>query len=394
MALDELDGTRVRHLPARGRTGLRADPGAERGEQSVHARVVEAARDGREHRHVGVRQLERHVVAPPLLAHVPQRVLGAALLELVERDQLREVQHVDLLELARRAVLARHDVHGHVHEVHDLGVALPDARGLHHDQVEIRIAQQVQHVGEHRAGREVLASRRERAHEDLPRRERVHADAVAEQRAAAAAPRRVHRDDGDVAVREMPHEPHQELVGQARLAGAAGAGDADDRRPMLRARHGLAQRLAQARGLVLQLERGDRAGDLLVVARTDRPELGMRGSRPVLHAADDVLDHAVEAELAAVLGRVDALDAVGLELLDLVRRDRAAAADHDADVLRVLLAQHVHHVAEVLVVAALVGADRDAVGVLLDRRAHDVGDAAVVPEVHDLGRRAPAAGGG
>ena len=49
-----------------------------------------------------------------------------------------------------------------------------------------------------------------------------------------------------------------------------------------------------------------------------------------------------------------------------------------------LLAQHVHHVREVFVVAALVGADGDAVRIFLDGGAHDVGDAAVVAEVHHL----------
>jgi hypothetical protein len=57
----------------------------------------------------------------------------------------------------------------------------------------------------------------------------------------------------------------------------------------------------------------------------------------------------------------------------------------DLDVARALPAQHVHHVPEVLVVAALVAADRDAVGILLDRGTDDVGDAAVVAEVDDFG---------
>ena len=82
---------------------------------------------------------------------------------------------------------------------------------------------------------------------------------------------------------------------------------------------------------------------------------------------------------------VDPLDAERLELGDLRGRDRAAAAAEDADVVGAALAQHVDHVAEVLVVPALVGADGDRVGVLLDRRAHDVGDAAVVAEVDHLG---------
>ncbi len=74
-----------------------------------------------------------------------------------------------------------------------------------------------------------------------------------------------------------------------------------------------------------------------------------------------------------------------MQLLDLVRRDRAAAADHYADVTSARLSEHVDHVAEVLVVPALVGAAGDGVGVFLDRGAHDVGDAAVVPEMNDFG---------
>jgi hypothetical protein len=181
-----------------------------------------------------------------------------------------------------------------------------------------------------------------------------------------------------------PHEPHQQLVGQARLACATRAGDADDRRAVADARDGLAQRFAQCGRVVLDLERRDGTGNLLVVTRADRTELE-RGPRPGAYALDHVADHPVEPELAPVLGRVDALDAVGVQFLDLVRRDRAATADDDADVLCAQLPQHVHHVAEVFVVPALVRTDRDAVGVLLDRRAHDVGDAAVVPEVDDLG---------
>ena len=363
---------------------LRVEPRAQRREQPVHARIVEAARDRREHRHLVVGPLELGAVAPPLLAHVAQRVLGAALLELVQRDQVGEIEHVDLLELARRAVFARHHVHRHVDEVDDLGVALADARRLDDDQVEAGVLQQVEHVGQHGAGREVLAARRQRAHEHLLGRERVHADAVAEQRAAAAASRRVHRDDGDVAVREVPHEAHQQFVGQARLARAARAGDADDRRRACAARHGAAQRFAAARARPRRA-RAPRSCARSAGGRADRPGRTRTRPRRPRARAEDVVDHAVEAELAAVLRRVDALDAVGLELLDLVRRDGAAAAHDHADVLRAELAQHVHHVPEVLVVAALVGTAGDAVGVFLDRGAHDVGDAAVVAEVHDLG---------
>ncbi len=85
------------------------------------------------------------------------------------------------------------------------------------------------------------------------------------------------------------------------------------------------------------------------------------------------------------LGRVDALDAVSLELLDFVRCNRAATAHDDADVRRTEVLRHRHHVLEVLDVPALVRTAGDPVGIFLQRGPHDVGDAAVVAEVHDLG---------
>ena len=89
-------------------------------------------------------------VALPLLAHVAQRVLRAALVELVEDHDVGEVEHVDLLELRRRAELRRHHVQRDVDDVDDLGVALADAGGLDDDQVE---AGRLQHARPRRATR-------------------------------------------------------------------------------------------------------------------------------------------------------------------------------------------------------------------------------------------------
>jgi hypothetical protein len=49
--------------------------------------------------------LEALAVALVLLAHVAQRVGGALAVELVDRDEVGEVEHVDLLELRRGAEL-------------------------------------------------------------------------------------------------------------------------------------------------------------------------------------------------------------------------------------------------------------------------------------------------
>ena len=73
------------------------------------------------------------------------------------------------------------------------------------------------------------------------------------------------------------------------------------------------------------------------------------------------------------------------ERRDLVGHDHATATAVDADVARALLGEPVGEVREVLDVAALVRRHRDRGRVLLHDRLHDVVDAAVVPEVDDLG---------
>ncbi len=140
-----------------GRIGTRAAPDrpAQVREHPGQTRIVELAGNRRIDGHVLIGALERDVVALPLLAHVAQRILGAALVELVDDDDLGEVEHVDLLELARGAELARHHVDGHVDQVDDLRVALADAGGLDHHEVEAGGAQERDRVGQHRARRAV-----------------------------------------------------------------------------------------------------------------------------------------------------------------------------------------------------------------------------------------------
>ena len=268
--------------------------GAQRCEQRIDACVVELARDGRKDRQLLWRRLEQLAVARYLLANVTECVLGAALLVLVEDDEIREVQHVDLLELAGGAIVAGHDVHRQVDQVHDFGVALADARGLDHDQVEARGLQELHRISEDRGGREVLAPRRQRAHEQLRVLQRVHADAVTEQRAAGAPARRVHRHDRHPPIRKVADDAAQDFVGQRGLAGSAGAGDAEHGRPVER----LGRRAAQPRdgGLVALLEQRDRARKRDRVVRRHLAALEQRARRRA-HAPEHVLDHAVEPEL-------------------------------------------------------------------------------------------------
>ena len=112
------------------------EPGLERLVQRGHAVIVEAAGDRAEDRHLLGPLLERLLVALHLLGDVAQRVRGAPAVELVDRDELGEVEHVDLLELAGRPVLGRHHVQRYVDERHDRRIALADPRGLDDHQVE------------------------------------------------------------------------------------------------------------------------------------------------------------------------------------------------------------------------------------------------------------------
>ena len=117
----------------------------------------------------------------------------ALAVELVDRHELGEVEHVDLLELAGGAELRRHDVHRDVDQRHDGGIALADARGFHHDQVEAGGLAGGDDVGQGGGDLAAEVARGERAHEDAralalaPGSDGIHADAVAEQGAAALA---------------------------------------------------------------------------------------------------------------------------------------------------------------------------------------------------------------
>ena len=364
------------------------EPCGQRLVQRGDAVVVEARRHRPEHRHRVRGLLEPLAVALVLLAHVAQRVLRALAVELVDRDEVREVQHVDLLELARRAEFRRHHVQRCVDQRHDRGVALPDPRGFDDDEVEARDLARRDDVGQRLRDLAAGVARGERAHVDLRMLDRVHPDPVAEQRAAGLAPRRVDGDDRDLQrVALVDAEAPHQFVGQRALARAARAGDAERRHRGLR-RAGQ-QFGPQLRGHDAGLEARDqprqRARLREPVAGVQRRERTRQVVREVgVGRRDDLVDHPLQAELLPVLGREDPRHAVLVQFRDFGGDDHAAAAAEHLDVAGAALAQQVQHVLEELDVAALVGRDRDAVGVLLDRAVDDLLDRPVVAQVDDL----------
>ena len=140
-------------------------PRLERLVQRSDAVIVEAAGHGAEDRHGFGRLLEGFAVALHLLGDIAQRIGGALAVELVDRHELGEVEHVDLLQLAGRAELRGHHVHRYVHQRHDGRVALADAGGLDDDQVEAGHLARVEHVRQGLADFAAVVARGQAAHE-------------------------------------------------------------------------------------------------------------------------------------------------------------------------------------------------------------------------------------
>jgi hypothetical protein len=353
-----------------------------------HPVVVELGGDGAEDRHLLRFAVEGLAVALDLLAHVLHGVVAAAFFELVDRHQVGEVQHVDLLELGGGPVLARHDVQGDVHEVHDARVPLADAGGFGDDQVEARGLDRQDGVGQRFGDFGGGAARGERAHVDPRVANGVHADAVAQERPAGLAARGVAAQDGYAYLFEVVQDAHDQLVGQRGLAGPPGAGDADHGHPaaadllgQLRAQFG---QVAVFEGFG-HLGRRDEIGHQPLVVRREPLEgevEALDGGK--IQGLHQVVDHALQAHAGAVLGRVDLGDAVGFELLDLLRHDHPAAPAEHLDVRSAALPQQVHQVLEELDVPALVARDGHPLRVLLDGGVHDLLDRAVVAQMDDL----------
>ncbi len=358
--------------------------------QGGHAVVVEARGVGAEDRHLLGAAAEGFAIALHLLGDVAQRVGRSLAVELVDGDELGEVQHVDLFELAGRAELGRHHVERHVHVRHDRGVALADAGGLDDHEIEAGDLAGGDDVGQRGGDFAAEVARGQRAHVDpralRPRRDRVHADAVAEQGAPALAARGVDGDDGDV-----------EANRPGRCAGARISWSVSEDLPAppvpVTPTTGMRRLAASARTACSSCASAVPFSSAVISCASARQPCsvwpcqgapisrsGAKGTGSQVHVAahDHVVDHALQAHLLPVLGRVDARDAVGVQVGDLLGDDHAAATPEYLDVAAVALPQQIERVLEVLDVAALVGADGNALHVLLQRRGDHLVHRAVV----------------
>ena len=149
----------------------------------------------------------------------------------------------------------------------------------------------------------------------VPRRDRVHPDAVAEQRAAALAPRRV---DATTAMRSASSWSRRRRTARrsGALARAAGAGDAEHRRPARRAASD--SRAAFSPGATLPFS------SAVISCASARQfdsawpwiasSAGARGREVAVAAHHHLADHALRGPCAGRPRAVDARDAVGLQL--------------------------------------------------------------------------------
>ena len=150
------------------------------------------------------------------------------------------------------------------------GVSTTTRSAPHAFAASIDARERARHGDAHRV---VARAGGQRAEEHLRAVERVHPDAVAQQRTAAAPPGGVDGDDRDAhLVGLVETEATQQFVGERRLAGTAGAGDAHDGHGTRAPRHAPARRAATSDG-VAGLDDGDGSCQLALAARVQRLEV-------------------------------------------------------------------------------------------------------------------------
>ena len=145
-------------------------------------------------------------------------------------------------------------------------------------------------------------ARRERAHEHVRAVNRVHADAVAEQRTAGLATRRINGKHRAIlsCCRPDPGGNAARAHGERAFPRAAGSGDAEDR----------------VDPVFSFSENRPSSSAVIICAR-------VFGSlrRIKIATREHVVDHALQPHALPVLGRVDARNAVVLQLVDLGGHD-------------------------------------------------------------------------
>ena len=323
------------------------------------------------------------MIAFPLFANVAQRIFGAALVILVQDDEIREIDHIDFFELTGRAIVACHYIDREINEIDYFAVALSDTGCLDNDEIEAQRLQEQYVITQHFARREVLPPGSNRTHVNAIGTQRIHANSITEKRAARTTSGWVHSQDGNSHIRETRQKTIQNFVGNAAFAGASGTGYADNGRlpgfdlPLLT--H------LQKCGFVKQPFLDSRYRGRDIDCRISLNFFGRVGMTPPRDGSrDEVLDHRLKAELHTVVRVVNTLYPVVHQAADFFGRNRAATTTEYFYVARIELTQAIDHVTEEFVVAALVRTNGNTVRIFLNCGTDDVIHTAIVAEVHNL----------
>src|ERR1039457_5660992 len=189
--------------------------------EAIGAGVVELGGDGAEYRQLLVRSVKLTPVAPVLLPDALQGVFRPFSLELVDRHQVRKIEHVDFFQLGRGAELTGHDIEGDIADADYAGITLPDAAGLDDHQVEPCGPHHVYGIL-NSGGQFCMGIASGKGTHIYPAAvDGVHPDPVAEQRPAGPLPGGINRQDGDTLVGKIEDEAAHQFIGNGTLAGAA-----------------------------------------------------------------------------------------------------------------------------------------------------------------------------
>ena len=100
-----------------------------------------------------------------------------------------------------------------------------------------------------------------------------------------------------------------------------------------------------------------------------------------LALADHIFDHAFQSHLPAVIGRVNAGDAIRMQFFDFGRQDGTATAAENFYVPRAVGIEQVFHILKKFQVPALVRGDGDALHIFFNGTGHNIGYGTVMSQV-------------
>ena len=367
--------------------GLEAHHSGDLLPETVHTPVSELARDGGDDGEFLVGHVEHVAVASHLLANGSQGVFAASLFVFIKNDNIGHVKHFNLLELGVSPEFGGHHIEGMVGHRRDGVAALADAAGFAENEVEADRFGDLDGSVEVGADLRAAATAGETAHVEVVVGERVHADAVPKQGAAGSLSGRVDAQQADLLAGVVALNAEHQFVEQAGFPRAARTGEPDDGHVLVRGAARLNGRLERL--LVGRFREREQQTDLGHVLGRHRPVQAVHAlltdQVDLAGEPHQVVNHAHQAHGSPVVGRVDLGDARLVEGANFGRRDGAATAAKDADVLATGFIEQLANVGEVLHVAALVRGQGHGVRVFLNGAVNHRFGGLVVAEVNDFG---------